>query len=99
MAKKELTEFTIRCQCGAAAPIFKLKNARFMAHCPDCGALVFFSNPVLLERARHGMDLCPHNPERVTCSGGWTTWCSKCRVRSFYYGTDTGDHNVADKAK
>jgi hypothetical protein len=22
MAKKELTEFTIRCQCGAAAPIF-----------------------------------------------------------------------------
>jgi hypothetical protein len=99
MAKKELTEFTIRCQCGAAAPIFKLKNARFMAHCPDCGALVFFSNPVLLERARHGMDLCPHNPERVTCSGGWTTWCSKCRVRSFYYSTGTGDHNVADKAK
>jgi hypothetical protein len=99
MAKKELTEFTIRCQCGAAAPIFKLKNARFMAHCPDCGALVFFSNPVLLERARHGMDLCPHNPERVTCSGGWTTWCSKCRVRSFYYGTGIGDHNVADKAK
>jgi len=91
MAKKQLTEFTIHCQCGAAAPIFKLKNARFMAHCPDCGALVFFSNPVLLERARHGMDMCPHNPKHVTCSGGSTSWCSKCRVRSFYYGTDKED--------
>jgi hypothetical protein len=90
MAKKQLTEFTMRCQCGAAAPIFKLRNARFMAHCPDCGALVFFSNPILLERLRHGGELCPHHPEPVPCRGGWTTWCSKCRIRSFYYDSGKG---------
>jgi len=85
MAKKQLTGLTMRCQCGAAAPVFKLKNARFMAHCPGCGALAFFSNPVLLERLRHGGELCPHQPERRPCQGGWTTWCSKCRVRIFCY--------------
>ncbi len=85
VAKKQLTEFTMHCQCGAAAPIFKLKNGRFMGHCPDCGALVFFSNPVLLERVRHGGKLCPHQLERAPCRGGSTTWCSKCRVRCFYY--------------
>lgn len=85
MAKKQFTEFQMRCRCGAAAPIFKLKDARFMGHCPDCGALVFFSSPVLLERLRHGGKLCPHELESKPCRSGTTTWCSQCRVRSFYY--------------
>ncbi|RLC60832.1 MAG: hypothetical protein DRI01_09545 [Chloroflexi bacterium] len=91
MAKKQLTEFTMHCLCGAAAPIFKLQGGRFMGHCPGCGALVFFSNPVLLERLRHGGDLCPHQPERRPCRGGFTTWCPTCRVRCFYYDNSSNE--------
>jgi hypothetical protein len=85
MAHKQHTDLSMRCHCGAAAPIFRLKGGRFMGHCPDCGSLAFFSNPVLLERVRHGARLCPHDLERKPCRGGWTTWCPRCRVRTFYY--------------
>ena len=96
MAKKQLTEFTMHCRCGAAAPIFGLKNARFMAHCPDCGSRVFFSNPILLERLRLGGELCPHHSEQRPCQGEWTTWCPRCRVRAFYYHSEPGQGDERD---
>ncbi|MDP2858549.1 MAG: hypothetical protein Q8P50_11310, partial [Bacillota bacterium] len=82
---KQLTKFQLRCRCGAAASVFMRKDARFMGHCPDWGGLTFFSNPVLLERLRHGLPLCPHEPEPKACRSGSTTWCLKCRVRTFLY--------------
>jgi len=85
MAKKQLTDLRMRCRCGATASVFKLQNGRFMAHCPDCGSLTFFSNPVLLERLRNDLPLCPHDPEVKPCRGGTTAWCQRCRVRAFYY--------------
>jgi hypothetical protein len=89
MAKKQLTEFTMHCQCGAVAPIFKLKNGRFMGHCPDCGALVFFSNPVLLERLRFlegliaEVMIIAYEPETP-----W--WCPRC-------GQELADAMIAEK--
>ncbi len=34
------------------APVFRTGDSRFMAHCPGCGALTFWSNPAILERLR-----------------------------------------------
>ena len=81
--KKKTTEFTLSCPCGAKAPVFQLGEIRYMAHCPGCGALTFFNNPLLLERLRYGGELCPHRLEQKPCKGGFTTWCDKCRVRCF----------------
>jgi hypothetical protein len=85
MSKKTLTEYRIACPCGGTAVVYKLRGERFMAHCAGCGRLDFFSNPVLLERLKHGGRLCPHNLECKPCRGGYTMWCPACRVRTFVY--------------
>ncbi len=89
MTKKIPTEFFLDCSCGAKAQIFSLGDRGYMAHCPGCGMITFFHSPQLLERLRFGGQLCPHHPERKPCPGGHTTWCSICRVRTFYY--DSGE--------
>ncbi|MBI2854953.1 MAG: hypothetical protein HYX87_08575 [Chloroflexi bacterium] len=81
--KKKLTEFTLDCVCGQKASIFELEKG-YMAHCVECGSVVFFDNPVLLQRLSFGGRLCPHQLERKPCPGGHTSWCSICRVRTFY---------------
>lgn len=87
MAHKKLLEYRLRCACGALAPVFSVGD-RYMAHCPGCGSLTFWGNPALLERLRYGGQLCNHQLESRPCKGGWTTWCPRCRVRTFYYGVE-----------
>ncbi|MEK7874638.1 MAG: hypothetical protein AAB325_00375 [Pseudomonadota bacterium] len=87
MARKKLLEFRLKCPCGASAPVFEV-GERFMAHCAGCGAITFWGNPALLERLKYSNQLCSHELERRPCKGGQTTWCPKCRVRTFYYGQD-----------
>jgi len=82
--RKTITEYSLNCNCGSKAAVFELEKG-YMAHCPDCGAVTFFDNPMLLQRLRFGGKLCPHQLEKKLCRGGHTTWCSVCRVRTFYY--------------
>lgn len=82
--KKTPTEFTLDCPCGEKAVIFALERG-YMGHCVNCGSIVFFDNPALLERLRFGGQLCSHHPKPKPCRGGHTTFCKVCRVRSFYY--------------
>ena len=82
--KKKATEYSLNCNCGSKAAVFELEKG-YMAHCPDCGAVTFFDNPMLLQRLRFGGKLCPHQLEKKPCRGGHTTWCPTCRVRSFEY--------------
>jgi len=82
--KKKATEYTLSCQCGSKAAVFELEKG-YMAHCPSCGAVTFFDNPILLQRLHFGGKLCPHELEKKPCRGGHTTWCPICRVRSFIY--------------
>ncbi len=82
--KKKPTEYTLDCPCGAKAAVFEIEKG-YMAHCPSCGAVTFFDNPILLQRLHFGGKLCPHDPEKKPCRGGHTTWCPICRVRSFIY--------------
>lgn len=88
--KKKLTEFSLDCGCGGKAPVFELEKG-YMAHCPDCGAVTFFDNPMLLQRLRFGGKLCPHQLDKKPCRGGHTSWCPTCRVRSFEYSGNQGD--------
>ncbi len=81
---KKLTEFSLDCPCGVKARIFELEKG-YMAHCLSCGAITFFDNPQLLERLHFGGKLCHHQLEQKPCRGGHTTWCSLCRIRTFYY--------------
>jgi len=83
--KKIPTEFSLDCACKEKAAIFELEKGH-MAHCPSCGAVTFFDNPMLLQRLRFGGKLCPHELEKKPCRGGHTTWCPTCRVRTFIYG-------------
>ena len=82
--KKKATEYTLDCDCGEKAAVFELEKG-YMAHCPGCGGVTFFDNPMLLERLRFGGKLCTHQLEKKACRGGHTTWCPICRVRSFIY--------------
>lgn len=90
MGRKKLTEFRLHCPCGARAPVFTVGD-RYMAHCAGCGAITFWGNPALLERLRYADQICTHHPERRACRGGWTTWCPRCRVRTFYYQAEGGE--------
>ena len=81
---KKPTGFSLDCVCGSKAAIFELEKG-YMAHCPSCGAVTFFDNPILLKRVEFGGKLCPHQLEKKPCRGGHTTWCPVCRVRSFIY--------------
>ena len=81
---KQTTEFSITCRCGAKARVFAIGEKGYMAHCPGCGALTFFRNSDLLERLNYGGSLCTHKLELKPCTGGKTTWCLVCRVRTFY---------------
>jgi len=72
--KKKATEYTLKCVCGEKAAVFELEKG-YMAHCPNCGGVTFFDNPLLLERLRFGGKLCPHQLEKKPCRGGHTTWC------------------------
>jgi hypothetical protein len=51
--KKKATEYTLDCVCGEKAAMFELEKG-YMTHCPNCGAVTFFDNPLLLERLRFG---------------------------------------------
>jgi hypothetical protein len=82
--KKKATEYFLDCECGSKAAVFEIERG-YMAHCPSCGAITFFDNPVLLQRLRFGGKLCPHELEKKPCRGGYTTWCPTCRVRTFIY--------------
>ncbi len=88
--KKKVTEYSLDCNCGSKAAVFELEKG-YMAHCPDCGAVTFFDNPMLLQRLRFGGKLCPHQLEKKPCRGGHTTWCPICRIRSFEYGSEKRD--------
>ena len=88
--RKKLTEFSLDCACGVRAPVFELERG-YMVHCPGCGAITFFDNPLLLQRLRFGGKLCPHQLEAKPCRGGHTTWCPTCRIRSFDYSTERRD--------
>ncbi len=83
-AKKKPTEYSIDCPCGEKARVFELESG-YMAHCINCGSLTFFDNPQLLERLRLGGKLCHHQLTRKPCRGGRTTWCTLCRIGTFYY--------------
>jgi hypothetical protein len=83
-AKKNLTEFSVDCNCGEKAPVFELEKG-YMVHCSGCGAVTFFANPALLKRLGFGGKLCHHKLEAKPCRGGHTTWCSLCRIRTFCY--------------
>jgi transcription elongation factor Elf1 len=82
--KKVATEYSLDCNCGSKAIVFETEKG-YMAHCPNCGGLSFFENPMLLQRLNYGGKLCPHEPEKKECRGGHTSWCSICRIRSFFY--------------
>lgn len=85
MGKKKATEFRLDCPCGGKAQVFQTGESRYMGHCTSCGGLTFFDNGALLERLKLVGKLCLHDPPRKPCRGGWTTWCPRCRVRTFYY--------------
>ena len=82
--KKLVPGLSLPCPCGAKAPVQETGKG-YYAHCPGCGRMTFFKNPVLLERLRLGGPLCLHHPQPKPCKGGSTTWCPMCRVRSFSY--------------
>jgi transcription elongation factor Elf1 len=84
-SSKTLMELALICPCGEKAKVFERNKKGYMAHCLSCGAITFFDNPQLLERIRFGGKLCPHQLEEKPCRGGHTTWCSLCRIRTFYY--------------
>jgi DNA-directed RNA polymerase subunit RPC12/RpoP len=84
---KQPTEFSITCNCAAKAKVYSIGDKGYMAHCPACGALIFFRNVDLLERLNYGGSVCPHKVEAKSCTGGKTTWCPVCRVRIFYPNT------------
>lgn len=84
---KQPTPFSLTCNCGANAKVYSIGEKGYMAHCPACGALTFFRNADLLERLNYGGSLCPHKLEAKPCTGGKTTWCPVCRVRTFYPNT------------
>lgn len=81
--KRSALGLTLPCPCGAKAPVQETGKG-YYTHCPGCGRMAFFKNPVLLERLKYG-ELCPHHPEPKPCKGGSTTWCPLCRVRTFIY--------------
>ncbi len=86
MGRKKLTKYRLSCPCGAMAAVFQVGD-RYMGHCGGCGTLTFWGNPALTERLKYDTRICVHELERRPCKGGWTTWCVRCRVRTFYYDT------------
>jgi hypothetical protein len=83
-ATKKATDLQLDCSCGEKARVFESQKG-YMAHCLKCGAITFFDNPQLLERLRFNGKLCHHQLDEKPCQGGHTTWCSLCRIRTFYY--------------
>jgi hypothetical protein len=80
---REKTGLFIACPCGSKAAIMET-GWGYYGHCPNCGRLTFFRSNALLEKVRLGAkEVCPHQPELVECKGGRTSWCRKCRVRTF----------------
>jgi hypothetical protein len=65
-------------------PVYMVKDDRFMTHCFGCGQIMFGPSP-LLERLKFSDYICPHNSAKTPYKGGWTSWCSLCRMRSFFY--------------
>jgi len=77
------TGLFIWCPCGAKAAVVET-GWGYYCHCPHCGRLTFFRNPALLEKVRLGAKkVCDHQVKLVNCKGGQTSWCGKCRVRTF----------------
>lgn len=77
------TGLFISCPCGSKAAIVET-GWGYYAHCPHCGRLTFWRNASLTEKVRlGGKSVCPHEPAVVDCKGGKTSWCGKCRVRTF----------------
>jgi len=83
-SNKKPTDFSLTCVCGAQSRVHSIGEKGYMAHCPACGALTFFRNEDLLERLNYGGSICPHKIDPKPCTGGRTTWCPICRVRTFY---------------
>jgi hypothetical protein len=80
---KTATEYTIDCECGAKAAVFELEKG-YMAHCPNCGAITFFDNPVLLQRLRFGGKLCPHEPEKKPAAAAILSGARSAESGAFY---------------
>jgi len=77
------TGLFISCLCGSKAAVVET-GWGYYAHCPHCGGLTFFRNPALLEKIKLGAKrVCDHQVNLVKCKGGMTSWCEKCRVRTF----------------
>jgi hypothetical protein len=78
------TGLFVSCPCGSKAAIVR-SDWGFQCHCPHCGRLTFFRNEALVEKIRLGVKkLCDHEDVvEKDCKGGKTSWCPKCRVRTF----------------
>jgi hypothetical protein len=83
------TGIYLECPCGSKSAVIQNGESRWFSHCPACGRLVFWASPQLTDRVRAGGKLCPHNPDFKNCKDGIskTSWCEKCRVRTFRPGT------------